>query len=606
MQVRDIKSSSRRLVRVAACVAVVFPTVWLAPGAASAGTATATGRPDAAEGAPSTPPAAAPGGQDCEQLVANMSLTAGQDAPVQILSATVVAASGSTPTYCDVTGQIASRIRFEVRAPLTTWNGRYVQVGGGGFCGTIPTQQGSGDTYLNRGAAVASDDTGHVSSPLDADWGYNNEQAQIDWAYLAEHLTSNAAKAVIRALYGQPAAHSYFIGCSTGGRQALMEAQRYPQDFDGIVAGAPANRQNYLAPLSQGYRERVNHTSQQTLILRQPDAQVLQNAVLAKCDAADGVTDGVVADPRTCAFDVNTLLCTATNTSNCLTADKIAVIRKWYDDPRNSARTSLYPGGLPLGSEGGWAVNDIAADGPGFSAGGQFADQVLRFLAFPQDPPPSYSLYDFNYDTDPPKLATLAAQYNSDNPDMSAFRDRGGKLMLWHGFADPLITPLATIDYYEAGLSAMGGLEAVQQWYRFFLLPGVYHCSGGPGPGQVDMYSAIVTWVENAQAPAKLIASKRDSTGAVTLTRPIYPYPLEARYSGSGDPNLAANFEPVEGPRGRQTALVGLGASQAPSPTVPEAPVTVLLPLLGVGLAGTVLRRRWRRGAGAHNGDPAL
>lgn len=552
------------------CVGLVVawsPTVMAAaPSAAAGGFSAAVEEP--------TPEA-------CLALSGNSSLSASPGEPVQIVAATVVRAAGTTPEFCRVTGQIGGRIKFDARVPLESWEGRYVQVGGGGFCGTIPTATGGGDSYLGRGAAVASDDTGHVGALLDAEWGYNNDQAQIDWGYLAEHLTAVTAKLIIEQLYGRGPDRSYFIGCSTGGRQALMEAQRYPDDFDGIVAGAPANRQNYLAVLSQGFRERANHTPERTLILRQTDVAIVEDAVLAQCDEQDGVADGIVNDPRTCAFDIDSIACPSTEGEACLTAAQIDVLRKWYDDPRDSQGRSLYPGGMPVGAESGWAVNAIAADGPGFSAGGQFGDQVLRFLGFPTDPLPTYSLYDFNFDTDPPALAEMAKVYNADNPDMSAFRDIGGKLILWHGLADPLITPMADIDYYEDSLRVMGGLGAVQAWYRMFLLPGVGHCSGGPGPGSVDWYDAIVKWVEIGTPPSQVVASSS------ALTRPVFPYPLVAKFAGRGDPNDAASFTSVSGPRGRALAVRGL-----PTQTTVGTPPAARPPQTDPSPADPTLRAR--------------
>lgn len=497
--------------------------------------------------------------------ITGSTLTPAGGEPVQVVAATVRPASSTAPPHCAVTYRIGGRINGDLRIPLSGWDGRYAQVGGGGFCGTVPTQNGSGDPYLTAGSAVGSDDSGHASSPLDAEWAYGDPPAQEDWAYRSEHLTLLAAQTLLQQLTGGPASYSYFLGCSTGGRQALMEAQRYPGDFNGIVAGAPANRQNYLAPLSQGYRERVNHNADGSLIVDTSTANTVNTAVIAACDALDGVKDGVVQDPRTCRFDPGQLLCPASGGSNCLTQAQVDVVRRWYDDPRNSSGSSLYPGGLPVGSEGGWAVNDIAGATPAYSAGGQFADQVLRFLAYPQDPTPGTGgLASFDFDQDPPKLAPLAATYNSDNPDMSGFRDGGGKLILWHGFSDPLITPFATIDYYEQGLAQMGGLDAVQSWYRFFLLPGVYHCSGGPGPGTVDWYGAITTWVETGTAPQRLVAAGNG------VTRPLLPYPLRAKYSGSGDVTQQQSWTSELGPRGRATQVV-LQQPAGPRPSTPTA-----------------------------------
>lgn len=501
---------------------------------------------------------------------------------------------------CDVVGRIGGRINFNVQAPLSTWNGRYVQIGGGGFCGTIPTKTGGGGSYLSDGSVIGSNDSGHTGALLNAEWAYHNDQAGIDWAYLAEHLNAVTAKAITEVLYGQVPDHSYQIGCSTGGRQTLMSAQRYPEDFDGIVSGAPANRQNHLAVLSQGFRERANHRddADRSLIIETADSALLAGAVMAQCDAADGIEDGVVNDPRACDFDPASMLCGTAPAGACFTQEQVDVLYLWYDDPRNSTGESLYPGGTPVGNESGWAVNAIIGPGNAFSMGGQFGDQVLRYLAFPEDPPPNYDLYAFDFDTDPPLLDEMGEVYNADDPALMAeFRDRGGKFMLWHGFADPLITPMATIEFYEESLAALGGLDAVQPWYRFFLLPGVGHCSGGTGPGSVDWYTAITEWVEQGVAPASVTASGNG------MTRPIYPYPQVATYTGEGDTNDVANFVPVEAPRGRGISIVGLeGAAQPfvadeqaaapepePAPADEPAPTPEPLPATGGGLALTGL-----------------
>ncbi|MEV0425724.1 tannase/feruloyl esterase family alpha/beta hydrolase [Micromonospora sp. NPDC050495] len=507
--------------------------------AGSPGIAQATPRPDCS----TTTPAAA------QKLLRAVGY------PTTITSLTTGATAAGT-RYCDVRASITvgaqdgstSVIQLRLQAPID-WNRRYVQLGGGGFCGSIPTAGTSGNGNVDLGYAVASDDTGHVGGGSDASFAYNNTAAQNTWGYLSEHLTALAAKAILKELTHHTPAYSYFVGCSTGGRQALIEAQRWPGDFDGIVAGAPANRQNYLAPLSQGVRELQNRDADHRQIINAAAAAVVNQAVLAACDGV--VKDGVVDDPRACRFDPATLLCPAGTTGpGCLSAAQVAVLQKWYDSPRDDQGRELYPGGLPLGSEGGWVGADISTSPTGLSGGGAYAEQVLRYLAFPTDPGPSYALWDFDPSRDAAKLDPMAKVYNADTTDLDAFRKAGGKLMLYHGLADPLITAFGTIQYYEDVVTRYGSLASTQQFARLFLLPGVYHCSGGPGADRVDWLGAIRDWTERGQAPASVLASKV-SGGATTMQRPVYPYPLQASYDGSGDPNVAANWEPVPGPRGR-------------------------------------------------------
>jgi hypothetical protein len=450
---------------------------------------------------------------------------AGQDfaavpgAPTSITGAAVVPASGGTPEYCRVTGYVAPQIQFELRLPTTTWNGRYFQTGCGGFCGVIPIAGCA--QALDADFAVAAENSGHVGG--DALWAYDDRPLEIDWGYRSPHVVSIAAKAVIARFYGRGPAYSYFQGCSTGGRQALMEAQRFPHDFDGIIAGDPANRQNYLAPIAQGWVERANRDANGHLILTSDKLPLLNRAVLSDCDGLDGHADGVLDDPRACAFDPGSLECAPGQApAECLTPAQVAVVRKIYAGPTDRHGRSLFPG-LPRGSELGWAGIDIGSD-TSLSGAGNFALQVLRYLAFKRDPGPSYQLTDFDFDRDPPKLRYMARIFNSDDPDMRAFRNAGGKLILYHGFADPLITPYSTIDYYRDAAAVSGGLAATQRWFRLFLLPGVYHCAGGPGADTVDWLTAIRQWVEDGRAPATTTARKL-SGGQVTQTRVLQPFP---------------------------------------------------------------------------------
>jgi hypothetical protein len=475
--------------------------------------------------------------------------------PTTVTSATTGATAAAT-SYCDVRASITvgaddgstSVIQLRLQVPAD-WNRRYVQLGGGGFCGSIPTAGTSGDGNVDLGYAVASDDSGHVGGGSDGSFALDNTAVQNTWGYLSEHLTARAAKAMLKGLTRHTPAYAYFVGCSTGGRQALIEAQRWPGDFDGIVAGAPANRQNYLAPLSQGVREQQNRDAGHRQIVDVAAAAVVKQGVLAACDGV--VKDGVVDDPRACRFDPATLLCPGgTAAPGCLSAAQVAVVKKWYDSPRDNRGRELYPGGLPLGSEGGWVGFDISTSATGLSGGGTFAEQVLRYLAFPTDPGPSYSLWDFDPNRDARKLATMAKVYNADSTDLDAFRKAGGKLMIYHGLADPLITPFGTIQYYDDVVERYGSLARTQRFARLFLLPGVYHCAGGPGPDRVDWLGAIRAWTERGQAPVSVLASKV-SGGVTTMERPVYAYPLQATYDGSGDPNAAASWKPVLGPRGR-------------------------------------------------------
>jgi len=473
----------------------------------------------AASGATASAGKAAAPALGCDQMVGQEASVTGDVARVG--TAVAVAASGTTSAYCEVQGTIGA-IRFTMRLPLGDWNGRYFQTGCGGFCGAVPIA--SCGQALTRGFAVAAEDTGHVGTQGNGIWAYNNRPAEIDFGYRSPHLMAQAGKELTARFYGQAPAFSYFQGCSTGGRQALSEAQRYPDDFDGIIAGAPALYQNYLAPLSQGHLETVNRRDDGTVILTQAKARVLAAAVLARCDAADGKVDGVVGNPDACTVDPAVIQCPGdTDAADCLTAEQVRVARAFYAPPVDDRGRLLYPAGMARGSEAGWPGASIGTDTT-LSGGGNYAQEVLRYLAFPVDPGPDYSLFDFDPTRDARKLTAMAQVYNADNPNLRRFDNSGGKLIIYHGWADPLITPGGTVNYVREAMARSGGREVTQDFMRLFLLPGVYHCSGGPGEDTVDWLTQIQKWVEQEQAPATVTASKVARDGTVTSTRVVPEY----------------------------------------------------------------------------------
>lgn len=490
--------------------------------------------------------------------------SAAEAAAVRLGSAKRMPASSTNPAYCDVyghidtltpTGQTTDRINFNLQLPMSGWSGNYVQSGNGSFAGAIPTAAGP-SPYLKHGAAVGSDDDGHIGKLFDGSFG-KRPAARVSFAYLAEHLMAETGKAVVQTFYGAHASDAYFIGCSTGGRQALMEAQRYPADFNGIVAGDPSILMNYGAPVAYNYREQANRTSgpSHSIIFSEKKLPLVAKAVQEQCSrAGDMLPGGIVADPRLCPFNVDAIVCRpgARDQARCLTGAEAEVLRKWYGSPRSSNGEELYPGGEPLGSEGGWPLVTIGTEHE-YALTGTFAEQVLRFLAFPHNPGPDYGIYSFDLDTDIPKLSSMAASYDAADPDLTPFQERGGKLLMYHGFADPLITPFQSIQYYENVVEGMGNgdLSAVQQWFRLFMLPGVYHCYGGPGPSNVDFYGAINRWVKNGPRPKELIASSSK------MRLPTYPYPLDTRYLG-GSVKDPKSFGPVAGPWGRHIRVLGL------------------------------------------------
>lgn len=454
-----------------------------------------------------------------------------------------------------------SEIKVEVWLPAASWNGRYLQAGNGGWAGSIPAS--SLANAIQRGYAVAGTngghDTGHPSGP--AGWAIGHPEKLIDFGHRALHETGVQAKAIVRAFYGKAATKSYFVGCSDGGREALMEAQRYPEDFDGIIAGAPANDwSNHFTGFVWNEQALLKDPAS---LIPPEKLRTIQKAVLAACDDRDGVKDGLLEDPRSCHFDPAVLTCKAADSSECLTPPQVVALKKIYDGPKNP-RTGkqIYPG-YPPGHEaipGAWQPWIIASPQEK-SIQIMFGNSFYGQAVFED---PQWNFRTLNFDTH----VTLAAEkagtvLNSTNPDLRSFRAHGGKLIQYHGWADAAIAPAGSIEYYEKVLSffstypdARIGKRPVSEFYRLFMVPGMGHCGGGIGPNSFgngsnrfssdperDLISALERWVEKGVAPERFIGTGT-ATGdpAKTLTRPLCPFPQVARYNGSGDPNEAASF----------------------------------------------------------------
>ncbi|HEY6344949.1 MAG TPA: tannase/feruloyl esterase family alpha/beta hydrolase [Bryobacteraceae bacterium] len=445
-----------------------------------------------------------------------------------------------------------SEIRLQVWLPVSGWNGKYLQVGNGGWAGQI--NQGAMADPLRRGYAVAATDDGHTSAVAGAAWAVGHPEKLIDFGYRAVHETSVQAKSILRAFFGRDADRSYFSGCSDGGREALMEAQRYPEDFDGIIAGAPANNWSHLFTGFVWNEQALAETP-----IPPAKLPVIQNAVVAACDALDGVKDGLLEDPRACNFDPASLLCKAADAPDCLTEGQVATLRKIYSGPKNPRTGKQIFPGWPVGTEavpGGWSPWILP---PGLQSG--FGNSYYGQAAFEQS---NWDFRTLNFDTDVEFGDSKAGPVlNATNPDLRSFRDNGGKLIQYHGWGDAAISPLSSIEYYESVRSFLGRFPDARRektdpmdFYRLFLVPGMAHCGGGIGPNDFgngansasadsehNVLTALETWVERGAAPAKLVGSGRavdDSTKA--LTRPLCPYPQTAHYRGTGDPNVAENF----------------------------------------------------------------
>jgi feruloyl esterase len=423
--------------------------------------------------------------------------------------------------------------------------------GCGGLCGKLDSDRPgfvNGMNYgLARNYAVSTTDSGHWgASILDGRWAYNNRVAEVDWGHRAVTETARVSKAVVAAYYGRAQSKAYFAGCSTGGRQANMEALRYPNDFDGIISGAPALDYTGLVATAFAWLVQANTGADGKDILPKAKVKLIQQKAYAACDAKDGLADGVIDDPRKCDFKPASLQCAQGDGADCLTAAEVKVVEKWYAGARNSKGEQLYPGGLPVGSEPFWPLWLTGLEPAGGRLIPLFNTDFLRYMAFADDPGESYTPQKFNFDTDPPKLSHMAAIYNSTNPDLTRFKARGGKLLMWHGWADPIVTPYLTVEYYEALEKKMGGRAGTQDFARLFMVPGADHCAIQPGPGVsqdgLDLLTALEKWVEQGIAPDTILATKKDKDGKALWSRPLCPHPQRAVYKGSGDQTRAESF----------------------------------------------------------------
>jgi feruloyl esterase len=434
---------------------------------------------------------------------------------------------GDLPEFCRVAATIKptgdSDIKVEVWLPVSGWNGKFQAVGNGGWAGVISYRE-LGDA-LRRGYAATSTDTGHVGGR--GTFALDHPEKLIDFAWRSEHEMTLKAKAVIQAFYGSAPRLSYWNGCSTGGRQGLKEAQKFPDDYDGVIAGAPANRTAISLWIAAA-------------VLKDPASYIppskypmIHQAALAACDARDGLKDGLIDDPTKCNFDPKVLLCKGADGSSCLTAPQVEAAKKIYSpaiNPRTGQRlfSSLVPG-----TELGWGIQAL---GPEPSA--NIYDQY-RYVVFKD---PNWDWRSFNFDSDvargdlPENLVM-----NATDPDMKPFFSHNGKLLLYHGWSDPNVPTLNTIKYYNSVVDTMGGAAKAANNIRLFLEPGMGHCGGGEGPNVFDKIGALEQWVEQGKAPEKLIAS-HSTDGKVDRTRPLCPYPQVAKYKGSGSIDEAANF----------------------------------------------------------------
>ena len=467
------------------------------------------------------------------------------EAPTQIVRVKSVDAKDNVPAHCEVRGVVMPNVGFLLRLPDANWNGRFFQVGCGNYCGSVDPRAFNCDDPLRRGYVCIATDAGHVARPedigwTDGQWAFNNLQAELDYGGRASHVTAVAGKAVTENYYGKAPAKSFYMGCSYGGHQAMVLAQRYPWDFDGIVGGGAPNNlgrlmQQNLWAIANGYDSNLKS------VFSEADLKALHDDVLARCDMDDGVKDGLVSNPRACKVDPDALVCKPGQTSGCLSQKIADVAKKLYSGPTNAKGEKISAGGWMPGTELFW--NKVyKPDGEGLVA---LAVNYFRYMGRIPALGPGWSPSTYDFDQDYKRNDVMETLYAADNPDLRRFKAAGGKFINYAGWTDLGTIPDQAIDYYETTERTMGGRAATQDFFRMFIIPGALHCRGGEGPDSVDFLSYIEAWVEQGKAPDAMTGSRPNGSGGVAFTRPIYPYPKYAKYKGSGDPKDAANFQPV-------------------------------------------------------------
>ena len=480
-------------------------------------------------------------------------LSASADPSVTVTTAAPIAATAELPAHCQVKARVhpvpGSDIGFEVWLPLTGWNGKLHMYGNGGYSSALPAP--AMRDGLEAGYAVVGTDTGHAGG--DPDFARGKPEAIVDWGHRAVHESVVRAKAMVARFYGAPARYTYFEGCSTGGQQALMEAQRYPADFDGIIAGHPGSNRTHLNTgflwLFLSNREPGQNGRP---IIPASKLPMIAQASYRACRGANGsatagghAADPYLNDPLSCRFDPASIRCRGADRPDCLTPAQVGAMRKIYDGPRNRRTGERIYFGWPVGSEATWSAYWEDGRDPTQPMRANF----WRVWAFDD----RWNWWDFDFDTDMKRVDDrLAPVINAMDADLEPFRRRGGKLIQYHGLADSTVPAADSVSYFERVLDRYGGDEAmVAGFYRLFLAPGMGHCGGGPGPNVLQLRPALEDWVERGVAPAQVVAARftdNDRSRPAAVTRPLCPYPGVARHRG-GSPNEAASFACTPGRR---------------------------------------------------------
>jgi hypothetical protein len=472
------------------------------------------------------------------------------------------AKSVDVPAFCRVRGEIKpspdSHIIFEVWMPVAQWNGKFEQLGNGGLAGSINLFSLAAE--MKKGYATAGTDDGHQAAPIDGSWAVGHPEKVKDFGYRAVHETSAKAKKIIGAFYQKSPSYAYFNGCSEGGREALMEAQRYPEDFNGILAGAPAHK---WTDLMFGFAWNAQALNSPASFISEPKRHAVREAALAACGEQDGVKDDFIKDPLRCHFDPSATACKGSGSDNCLTPEQMEALHKIYAGPRNSRTGQQISPGYEPGAEDIAGIPGISFESyvfgaaPGASLDAIFSSAFFAGFVFDN---PNWKFSDLNFDKDIAKTEEkVGSAVNATNPDLTAFRVHGGKLLQYHGWNDGSPSPHHSVDYYNSVIKKMGGLDKTEDFYRLFMAPGMMHCGSGPGPNLFgnmldfgaandadhNIYAALERWVEQGVAPGRVIAKKYrddDPTKGIEMTRPLCPYPQVAKWNGKGATSEAQNW----------------------------------------------------------------
>lgn len=491
--------------------------------------------------------AATPLAAKCEVLAAK-NLAAVPDAPTHINSARLVEASADKPTYCEVEGYVAPQVGILMWLPAQGWNGKFLEVGCGGFCGST-AYIGACEDPLRKGYACITTDMGHKGKEAEGvEWAYNNPQAVIDFAYRATHVTALAGKAIVQSYYGRKPERSYFSGCSCGGRQALVEAERFPWDFNGIIVGAPGINYPDIA-LNFAHRAHTLYRSSGKPLFDAATIQFLGRAVIAKCDMNDGLKDGQIGDPRLCKFNPRDYVCQSGSTTECLTRDQAEAASSFYREHKSASGDRVGDRAFLPGSE----VSYLGLiDNPLMKR--SFYEDFFKYMALIPNPGPGWKFEDFDRDADYKRLGLIQSLLQADSPDFTKFKEAGGKIIFYHGWADGGPSPLTSIEFYKMIERTMGGRDSTQSFLRLFMVPDMDHCGAGKGPWAINYLDYLEKWVEQGKATDVMIGAhytdepmsdKKFDLTKPQFTRPVFPYPLRAQYKGAGDPNSASSFKAV-------------------------------------------------------------